>query len=588
MKNFLVTLAVFFLLVSGAVAFAQSGADGTIIRRRDLTGGSSILPATLQTTVRDMDFYVCAHNNPDAGGGTPNPCTVVGNDNNACTTQVQACNTIQGAVDKVPRAFRHRVMVHVGPGNYRGALVSNFHPEISSDAGVVNASAQASWFIIQGTVALATDLSDAGTGDFSPTGTVTSATEMTHGANADTVRATMTDTTKAWTNGALRGKLIEMTVGSAVTSYPIVDNTGTTITIAGPWNSGSLGGSAAFILGGLLPVGGSSTYRILTQASNINVAVRYSGIGATTFEGFGGASALDQKAGLYFWNHSLSRGTSPYFGVDKMRFSGTDITNASIFVGDGSIAVTRSRFENDVGNGQVFVQGGGSGAELIGNYHVINSNASSRFFVNGSSSTWRQVFLTQQVFDGCGSTCIQFNASGRFVVALSDFRVGTSSIWGPISAGSGELSVNDNFIDCVAPSSRVAINMASTTPSKSLLSGAFQANVISNCNAVFSMSGSGYISSAQNRNSGTGNNIVYRLTNGAIVEADRWDTLSDGGLIAHDTIIGNDGGTGTDVVIDTDKSYSFSQINSLSPDGGVLLKSVFDLRSGVLVRQAPQ
>jgi hypothetical protein len=267
-----------------------------------------------------------------------------------------------------------------------------------------------------------------------------------------------------------------------------------------------------------------------------------------------------------------------------MRISGSDISNFGILIGSGSVAVTRSSIEV---NGTHIASGttGGGSFETSGNYHTASNAA---FFITASSPSGssRNVSVTTSVFDGCRDGCVRSTSSGQFNVSGNDFRLGAgaAATWNPILFTETHALISFNKIDCVAPSSRTAIfasqfaGVGFAANYRSRLTGLLTGNAISNCNTAVVVNGNGHIFSGGSRNSGVGNTVVYSLTNGAILEADRLD-----GVTPHDTITGT-----TEVLIDTDKAYSFANINSLSPDGGVLLKTVFDLRTGTLVRQTPQ
>jgi hypothetical protein len=546
------------------------------------------VPKSLQTTTADMDLFVCGHNNPDAGGGTPNPCTVVGNDGNACTTLATPCQTIQGGIDHVPRLFRHNVVVNVGPGNYRGAIVSGFRSEVLWDAGTPNDFGRRSAFVIQGTLALAASGNDGGALGDTPTGTcgggVTTpcATNQVIGPTTDFAHATFTaESTKTWAVGILRGKFLEVTstAGTVVQQYPIVDNTATVITVP-TWNT--LG------VAGVLPTI-ASTYRILDHATNVNTAVVTNLTGGIPFDLTGSAavppaSNFNGRLGFMFMNDDgVGRAFGPFFGLDKIRISGADISGSAVYLVSGSVYVNRSRLETNNGLGQISMfASGGRHLELNQNYFTTNATG---VFVNAAATVGGVggVSMGVNVFDGCGAGCVRGNSVGRFILAGADFRIGASAsaTWQPIRLSETFTAITNSKIDCTAPSSRTAIDITGGAGNRSQIVALLSGLTISNCNVVANVNGYGHVISGANRNSGTGNTTVYSLTNGAIVEADRLD-----GVTAHDTITSTI--ATNEVVIDTDRAYSFADINAMSPDGGVLHKNVFDLRSGTLVRQTPQ
>jgi hypothetical protein len=81
-----------------------------------------------------------------------------GNDSNPCLNATAPCATIQGAVDKVPKAIRHPVTVTLASGTYaNGAYVEGFScPYTSSLSGASPTSTQSPWLQINGTQIAAT------------------------------------------------------------------------------------------------------------------------------------------------------------------------------------------------------------------------------------------------------------------------------------------------------------------------------------------------------------------------------------------------------------------------------------------------
>ena len=149
-----------------------------------------------------------------------------GNDANACTASgTNACLTIQGALNKVPRHIHHPVTITVGAGTFGCAYISDFSfwEPASASAGA--------YLLLQGTLANATLATGTATGT-STAATAPSFSPMTFG--------TITDTTQTWTVNDLRGRFV--VVGTNI--IPIASNTATTITYVGITSLGTGAGIA--------------------------------------------------------------------------------------------------------------------------------------------------------------------------------------------------------------------------------------------------------------------------------------------------------------------------------------------------------
>lgn len=143
-----------------------------------------------------------------------------GNDSNACTTSgVNACLTIQGAINKSPKQLMNRVTINVAAGNYAGFLVAGFVQDnsIQSVTGGL---------LIQGTLVNSTNLISG-----TATGIATSGTPA-----SGSTWGTLTDATQNWTINDLRGRFLAITSGTGASTLlfkVISSNTATMITTIG-------------------------------------------------------------------------------------------------------------------------------------------------------------------------------------------------------------------------------------------------------------------------------------------------------------------------------------------------------------------
>lgn len=181
-----------------------------------------------------------------------------GDDDNDCTgTGMEACATVQGALDKLGKDVAGNVMVYVAAGDYGCYSVSGFRfdPQAQSvyengayPGGPVPGGASIS---LQGTMTTSTLTS----GD--PTGTVTSSSAGSV-TGLGLVLTKMTDSNQSWTTDDLKGRYLVYTSGPRTYSrYLIYKNTATEITFANATTS--------------LPSAGNG-YRIEEPATNINTA----------------------------------------------------------------------------------------------------------------------------------------------------------------------------------------------------------------------------------------------------------------------------------------------------------------------------
>jgi hypothetical protein len=168
----------------------------------------------------------------------------LGNDSNAGTASgASACLTIQGAINKIPKIVKHRVLINVAAGNYAAFNLSGITFDTTGQS--------AGYIEFLGVMVNATLAAGSATG---------TATSGTAGTASTATFGTLTDTSQTWTVNALKGLMVEILTGTGngVTNMrPIISNTADTITIAGTWTA---------------PVAGS-TYAIRDWGSVINSTI---------------------------------------------------------------------------------------------------------------------------------------------------------------------------------------------------------------------------------------------------------------------------------------------------------------------------
>lgn len=364
--------ALLFLLVS-SVALGQ--ADGTIIRRRDLLGGSSVTPTAAQTTNATRGYFVAT----------------TGSDSNSCLSVSAPCLTVAGALGKIPKNIYNPTTVTIGAGNFGAFEVNGFNVQPST-------TSTANALVIQGTLSTAT----VATG--SATGTLT-AFAATSGATF----AVATDASQTWTIDDLRGKLIEFTggTGSAATAiYEIASNSATAVTmIALSSQSG----------------GATTTYAIRDWGTVINTTLPATSAVVTTV-------SPDDAAGIRLTNNFTGSTNGNSIAIAKLAVllsSQTLVTvsntNRSLFawvkLSDGNVssfAATGLRLP-DVG-----------GVTLHGSQIDLNSHGIGLLAVGGNFT------VTRSFFNGCD---VQASVGGRVTYANSFFRNSTTAAISPNAAG---------------------------------------------------------------------------------------------------------------------------------------------------------
>src|SRR3990167_9516153 len=133
-----------------------------------------------------------------------------GNDYADCTTESAQCLTVDGTLNKIPKALRHETKVKLAAGSFGGLHVSGF----AEDVGLQQTTAG---LLIEGTLADITPATGSATG---------TATAVVTG-DVDT-NGTLTDSEQTWTTDDLQGHFLVITAGTGAGQVkPIVSNTAT-------------------------------------------------------------------------------------------------------------------------------------------------------------------------------------------------------------------------------------------------------------------------------------------------------------------------------------------------------------------------
>jgi hypothetical protein len=141
-----------------------------------------------------------------------------GSDANACTaTGAAACQTIAGALAKVPSELCDSVTINIASGNYTGFYIDRFRP-CSLESGSRTGS-----LTLNGTLIPATLATGSGTFQF---------TSQTVGTSLGNTWGLLNNTAATWTVNDLRGKVLEASALSVLRI--IASNTTTALTVVGP------------------------------------------------------------------------------------------------------------------------------------------------------------------------------------------------------------------------------------------------------------------------------------------------------------------------------------------------------------------
>lgn len=282
-----------------------------------------------------------------------------GSDTNTCQASgTNACLTIQGAINKIPKLLRDNTSVTIAAGTYTGFNLSGFY----YDTGVQQTTGG---LLINGTLANST----LATGSTSGTFTAGS-------AGSGATFGTGTDGASTWTVNDLRGRILTITGGTGSGQVRVISsNTTTVITVVGTWTAPT----------------GTSTYVIQDSATIINTATTlppaatgaanaaFAGIivadnnltyraGAITFQNLrltntaGRGAVVNDSSGITFIqcqfinnataDFAIGSGTTfagaPFvnFTTSYLFSAGTTVSLVASSLGSGFITATNSLFQN--------------------------------------------------------------------------------------------------------------------------------------------------------------------------------------------------------------------------------------------------
>lgn len=295
------TRVAFWLLIISMSASAQ--VPGLPTRASGASSSSGVsdcaaLDGGVCTTTAAMTLYV------DPTGSDSNACTASG---------TSACLTLAGALTRVPRFVRHNVTVNIAAGTYaEGAAVNDF--TISRNV----------------TLALTGVWAPATVATGAATGTVTGYT-ITSSTNA----AVVTDSTQSWTTDDLRFKFFRITSGAlSGTAYPIVRNTGTTVTVPTVSSGALVGATYELVTHGSIFSSASASFAFstITGGGTLEFSTLRMDKASTT-QLWGPATASTSGGGIKLTECDLhSTGSAAVVTSDNSYYQ----INRSLFRGDGT------------------------------------------------------------------------------------------------------------------------------------------------------------------------------------------------------------------------------------------------------------
>jgi hypothetical protein len=334
----------------------------------------------------------------------------IGSDSNACTASgLNACLTIQGAVNKPPKALRHRLTVNLAAGNYAGFVVSGFttDPSVQKTTGGI---------LIDGVLANVVPTTG------SATGTATSGT-----AGSGTTFGTLTDTAATWTVNDFRGRLITITGGLGSGQVKIITaNTATVITVAGTWTAPT----------------GTSTYAIQSPSSIITstvplipTALGVQQIGAAGIQIVNNSTA----SGITIRNIGIAVGTG-----GSLAFSGPQIVNLSqvVSTGTGIGVFANNSVENIFSSSflsTMSASGAGTSLALIDSYMNVAASGPSGPLgaIAGSAFATVSSVRNQLIIASVNSAAVRTSAGGIASLTQSRCDCNSASTSACLSVASG-------------------------------------------------------------------------------------------------------------------------------------------------------
>lgn len=444
-----VAIRVLFLLATtlGFGAFAQN-AVGTNVTRGDA------LKRREYQTYGTLNLFV----------------DTAGNDANACTSAgANACLTIQGATNKVPKGVRNPALITVGAGSFTaGAYVDGFW--MSSE---LNDPTSGSYLQYDGTLANAT----VATG--TATGTATGGTAGT----PPTANGTLVDGAQTWTVNDLRGKIIEILTGTgAGQRQQIRSNTATSIEIVGDWTA---------------PVAGS-TYRVADSVTLIT--------GSLALPAQNSFTASAASSGAFIIGSTPRADTGVTIRWMKFTTTGVAVSNR----GGGVVRLNENFFTAGTTSNYLTMAGGS--AVIARNFWGVS--ATTNIFAIGFLSTaFTVITSTEDYFRGGGTgRAIGIATQQRFVATNSEFE----NLEHGIRTQFGDLVLSGVRFDTITGECLGSNASGFTTAQMGQTSILLTTANFANCGTAIRVDGSNVVTAQVI--TGATNTTIYSIQQGGIVQ----------------------------------------------------------------------
>jgi hypothetical protein len=366
-----------------------------------------------------------------------------GSDSSTCIgTTTNCCATPQGALNKIPKLLRQQVTVNLLAGNHPGFVISGF----MADNSVQQTTGG---LLITGSLVNSTLASG------SATGTATGGT-----AGTAPTFGTLVDSGATWTVNDLVGRFIT-TATPANVSFPIISNTGTSITIAGSWSAptGSttyaIQDPSAIVTGVAVLAASPSVAAVTTRAAVViggnTVNYTSSAIQMTQLRlaNVSGAGLAIDDASSFLFNvlqirPSAVSASGAFIGArsagltSTISFSKVDLSlnspNNGLSVGGSSIGVSNSLLRNVQTSGVALQLGNGAfGANTLTNTFTGNEISGWSTGVTFGRTTSNTGTFSNTRIDCSAPTngiVVGSNASGQFQPVSTVPNIDTTNITG--------------------------------------------------------------------------------------------------------------------------------------------------------------
>lgn len=442
-----------------------------------------------------------------------------GSDSNTCLSAAEACLTVQGAVDKVPKLIRHPVSITLGTGNFTGATYSGFSFDPAD-------TANGAYLTTQGSLTNATPATG------TATGTATAGT-----AGSGTTYGTLTDSGQTWTVNNLKNYLIEITGGTGSGQIRVISsNTATAITIVGTWTA---------------PVAASSTYAIRDWAGVINAAVNQSALPNSV-------AAAAPAGFVVVGNHPLRASSgSTNITFDKLKIApGTAVNSGIIAAGLQYVGILNSYvLGKTLGSGisstmgtsyriqqSIVASETGNAISNSGNLNFVNTLGVTNSMAESGATSGAIVNVANNGISGSGWEINSTNnGAGQGLEAGQGVQINTQ--------------ITGLRVNCTSGGSTVGVRVFSgDSTSGPVGGGASMINITSmvmtNCPVGVSVAGLSKVSLTSSVTlTGPGSGTALQVTRGGKIEVATSPTL---------------GSYATEVNIDGD-TYTLAEITALTP-----------------------